>query len=119
MNKQKVGRKFHRKRDQRGALLKSLARNLIVYKKIQTTEAKAKELRPFVEKLVTRAQKKTLSDIRYLKTYFDDTALFKLIHEVAPKYAEPGKERAGGYTRIIKTVSKGRQAAKSAIIEFV
>lgn len=119
MNKQKVGRKFHRKRDQRGALLKGLAHNLVMYERIQTTEAKAKELRPFIEKLVTRAQKNTLSDIRYLKTYFDDMALFKLIHEVAPKYGEQGRERHGGYTRIIKTVPKGRQAAKSAIIEFV
>lgn len=119
MNKQKVGRKFNRKRDQRRALLKGLARNLIMRQRIQTTEAKAKELRPFVEKLVTRAKKKTLSDIRYLKTYFDDVALFKLIHEVAAKYGESGKERPGGYTRIIKTAPKGREAAKSAIIEFV
>jgi len=115
MKKGKTGRKLHRERDQRRALLKSLARNLILHQKIKTTEAKAKELRPFIEPLITKARKKDLSATRYLKTYFEDATVFKLLEEIAPKY----QERPGGYTRIIKLPPRRGDGARMAIIEFV
>jgi len=115
MRKRKAGKKFHRTRDQRRALMKSLARNLITHQKILTTEAKAKELRPFVEKLVTKARQENVASVRYLLTYFDDTTVYKLTKEIAPKYMD----RPGGYTRITKVMPQGRSIAKSAYIEFV
>lgn len=115
MNKRKVGRKFNRERGGRRAFLKSLARNLIWHGRIQTTEARAKELRPYIERLITQARKQGVVAIRYLKTYFDDETVFKLIYEVAAKY----HDRPGGYTRIIKKAPDTRDAAAKAIIEFV
>lgn len=115
MKKQKKGRKFHRTADQRGALMHSLARSLILKEKIKTTEAKAKELAPFVEKHITKAKKGTLHARRELqKTYSFDTAK-KLIEEIAPLY----KSRAGGYTRIIKLGPRKSDGSKMAIIELV
>lgn len=115
MHKQKIGRKFNRKRDARRALLKSLARNLIWEGRIQTTEARAKELRPYIERLVTKARNGGVAAIRYLKTYFDDKTVFKLINEISVTY----HNRQGGYTRIIKKMPDTRNAAARAIIEFV
>lgn len=115
MRKRNAGKKFHRTRDQRRALMQSLARNLITHQKILTTEAKAKELRPFIEKLVTKARQENVATIRYLMTHFDDKTVWKLTKEIAPKYTD----RAGGYTRITKVLPPGRNGAKSAYIEFV
>lgn len=115
MNKRKVGRKFNRETDQRRALLNSLVRNLITHERIETSEARAKELRPLVEKLVTRAREEKLSTIRYLTSKMDEKTAWKLWKEIAPKYTG----RAGGYTRIIKIINKRNDAGKRAIIEFV
>lgn len=115
MNKSKVGRKLHRTRDQRKALLKSLAYNLVWQERIQTSEAKAKELRPFIERLVSKAREKNVAAMRYLKTYFDDKTAHQLIHKVAPKY----KKRPGGYTRITKLAPYQGSKGVRAIIEFV
>lgn len=115
MNKAKVGRKLHRTRDQRKALLKSLAYNLVRRSRIQTSEAKAKELRPFVEHLITVARKESVISRRYLKTYFDDKTVHQLLYKVAPKY----KERPGGYTRITKLAPYRGSKGTRAIIEFV
>lgn len=115
MNKQKIGRKFHRQRDQRKALMRSLARNLILNEAIQTTHAKAKELRPFIEKLITKARVQNVATLRYLRLRMDDTAMNKLVKKIAPKYAD----RPGGYTRITKLTASGRNAASNARIEFV
>ena len=115
MNKQKKGRKFNRKTDQRRALLKTLATSLILKGKIKTTEAKAKELSRFIEKKITKAKKGGVPVLRYLRTFFSERTTKKLMEEVAPKY----KERQGGYTRIIKMGQRKSDRAKMAIIELV
>jgi len=109
-------RKFGRERGQRTALLKSLALALVVHKKITTTEAKAKELRPFVEKLLTRAKIKTLASRRLLVSRLgDEHGVSELIGTLAPKY----EKRAGGYTRIVKLPRRLSDGSAMAMIEFV
>ncbi len=112
-----ANRKFNRTKNQRGALLKGLAASLIEHGRIMTTEAKAKELRPAVEKMVTRAKNPTLSNRRLLLSslYNNTSVVEKLVSDIAPKYAE----RAGGYTRITKLVQRKGDASKMAVIEFV
>jgi len=112
---QKTGRKLGRKRDQRKALIKSLLNNLVLHEKIKTTEAKAKEIRPKIEKLITRAKKNDLSSRRYLAKYLKDRNAKKLISKIAPKY----NNRPGGYTRIIKLGFRKGDASQMANIEFV
>ncbi len=107
-------RKFSRKRDPRKALLRGLAESLILHEKIKTTEAKAKELRPYIEKLITKAKKQTLASHRDLLKLFPNKIVLKLV-EISRKYLE----RKGGYTRIIKLAPRGTDMAKMAIIEFV
>ncbi len=111
----KKGRKFGRKRDERKALLKSLAVSLILKERITTTQAKAKELRPFIEKLITKSRENKLASTRYLARYLSEKARKKIRIEIGPRY----QERKGGYTRIIKTVPRKRDGAEMAIIEFV
>lgn len=111
----KKGRKFGRKRDQRKALLKSLASALIEKEKIKTTEIKGKELKPFIEKLVTRAKKQNLAARREVAKYFSKKITKKLMDKIGPQY----KERQGGYVRIIKLGPRKSDGAKMAIIEFV
>ncbi len=115
MRHQKKGRKFGREKDQRRALLKSLAYNFIKREKIRTTEAKAKELRPLVEKLVTRAKNDNLANRRLVISRIGREAGKKLFEKIATKY----QERKGGYTRIIKLPRRRSDASKMAIIEFV
>lgn len=110
-------RKFGRDSSQRQALLKGLVLALISHGKIQTTEAKAKELRPFVEKMVTKANVGTLSSRRLVisRLYNLTAEANKLINEIAPKY----KNVPGGYTRITKLPRRAGDASKMAIIEFI
>ena len=108
-------RKLGREKGQRAALLKTLAANLILKEKITTTEAKAKETRPFVEKLITKGKKGDLSAIKYLAKYLPEKARKKIVAEIGPRF----KERAGGYTRIIKLNPRKTDGAKMAIIELV
>ncbi len=108
-------RRFGRKRDQRRALLVSLSRALVMNEKIKTTEAKAKELRSFIEKLITRAKEDNIKNRRVLASRLSDEIAEKLIKEIAPRY----KERSGGYTRIIKANPRKEDGARMAIIEFV
>jgi len=115
MRKLKHGRKFHRQRDQRKALLKSLVRALLLKEKIRTTEAKAKEVSSLVEKLVTKAKKKGLSTRRLLIKFLSKELAKKLTDEIAPRY----KERKGGYTRIIKLGPRRSDGAKMAVIELI
>ena len=116
MRHHNTNRKFGRDRDQRKALLKSLAHALLENGKIITTEAKAKELRPFIEKMVTRALKENIASRRLLVARLGSVVLVKkLIDEIAPKY----KDRNGGYTRIVKINTRLGDASKQAIIEFV
>jgi len=112
----KKGRKFHRKKGQRRALLKALINNLIVKEKIETTEAKAKELKSRVEKLVTLAKKNRLENLRLLLARLPKSAAKKLFYEIAPRY----QNRSGGYVRIIESTKlRKKDGAKMAIIEFI
>ncbi len=105
-----------RKKAQREALLRSLAESVILREKVVTTIAKAKAVRPIVEKLVTRAKKNTLHDKReILKVAYTTNAMQKLTKEIAPRYAD----RAGGYTRITKMPPRRGDGADMALIEFV
>lgn len=115
MKDKRAGRKFGRESAQRKALLNGLARSLFLKEKIKTTEAKAKEVRPFAEKLITRAKKGDLSARRYLIRYFDNQTVKKLVEEIAKRY----ENRAGGYTRIIKLGLRKSDASKMAVIELV
>ncbi len=108
-------RKFGRKKGQRTALLKILAANLILKEKITITEAKAKGVRPFVEKLVTKSKKGDLAAVKYLAKSLPEKARKKIVAEIGPRY----KGRAGGYTRIVKLGPRKTDGAKMAIIEFV
>ena len=110
------GRTLGRKAGPKKALMKSLAKALILHEKIETTEAKAKELRPFIEKLITQSRIGTLHSYRLIMRKLDDKLVTdKLVKEIAPKH----KDRKGGYTRIIKTGPRSGDAAKMAIIELV
>ncbi len=109
-------RKFGREKGQRESLLRLLAGALIERGKMKTTEAKAKEVRPLVEKMVTRAKSTTLASRRLLIANLGSVKLVKkLTDEIAPKY----EKRAGGYTRIIKLPAREGDGSKMAIIEFV
>jgi len=115
MKNLKQGRKFSRKKDQRKALLRSLASALFQNEKIKTTEAKAKEVSGFAEKYITRAKKGDLASRRLLLKYFPKKIVKKMIDEIGPRY----KKRNGGYTRIIKLGARKSDSAKMAIIELV
>jgi len=109
-------RKFGREMNQRDALIRSLSRNLINEGRITTTLAKAKSLRPFVEKLVTKAKTGTLGSRRVVISRVKGEAETKVLFDtLAKKY----KDRNGGYTRIIKLPRRELDAAPMAIIEFV
>jgi large subunit ribosomal protein L17 len=113
----KKAQTFHRKSGQRRALIKSLARSLVLEERISTTEAKAKALRPFIERLVTYGKTGTLASRRLAKSRLgDDEAVKKLFSAIAPRYAD----RKGGYTRIVKRAERGsNDARKLAYIAFV
>jgi large subunit ribosomal protein L17 len=115
MRHHNANRKFGRTKNQRAALLKTLAVSLVTREKIQTTEPKAKELRPYAEKLVTKAKKGTLAAHRDLAGIVGGRAAKKLITEIGPRY----KDRTGGYTRITKIGVRVTDASPQAIIEFV
>ena len=109
-------RKFGREKNQRNALMSSLARNLIRDSRIKTTTAKAKELRPMVEKLVTKAKAGTIAARRLINSRIKSPAeTKKLVEVVAPKYAD----RKGGYTRIIRLPNRDLDGSPMSLIEFV
>ena len=109
-------RKLSRKSGHRTALFRNMAAALIKHEQISTTLPKAKELRPYVEKLVTLAKKGGLSNRRLAHArLLDDAQLVKLFDVLAERYAN----RNGGYTRIIKAGIRASDAAPMAIIEFV
>ena len=113
-------RKLGRTSEHRAALLRNLACDLIENGKIKTTVAKAKELRRYVEKLVTKSKNADLNTHRnvYSKLGSNErakAATKKLIEEIAPKF----ENRNGGYTRILKTGLRKGDAAEMCIIEFV
>jgi large subunit ribosomal protein L17 len=110
------GRKLGRTSSHRAALFRNMAAALIKHEQITTTLPKAKELRPYVEKLITLAKKGGLSNRRLAHArLLDDTQLKKLFDVLAPRYA--GRE--GGYCRIVKAGLRASDAAPIAIIELV
>lgn len=105
-----------RKAGPRRSLLRNLAAQVIVYEKVQTTVAKAKAVRPIVERLITKSKKGDLAARRALKAYLPLVgAVDKLMEKLGPQY----KSRAGGYTRIIKLGRRRGDQAEMAQIELV
>lgn len=117
MRHHNANRIFGRDKNQRAALLKGLAASLILHGRILTTEAKARELRPSVEKMVTKAKTPSLARRRNLLAglYNNELVVTKLIDDIAPRYTE----RPGGYTRITKLTPRKSDSSKMAVIEFV
>ncbi|AKM06614.1 50S ribosomal protein L17 [Pelagerythrobacter marensis] len=110
------GRKLQRKTGHRKALFRNMATALIKHEQILTTAPKAKELRPYVEKLITLAKRGGLSNRRLAMSRLgDETQLKKLFDILAERYAD----REGGYTRVIKAGYRDSDAAQMAVIELV
>ena len=110
------GRKLQRTSSHRAALFRNMAAALIKHEQITTTTAKAKELRPYVEKLITLAKHGGLSNRRIAQSrLMDETQLAKLFDVLAARYAK----RDGGYTRVIKAGIRASDAAPIAVIELV
>ena len=108
-------RKFGRETVQRKALYKALATALIENGKIKTTQAKAKSLSSFFDKMITTAKKQTLASRRLLLSQVGEKAVKKLFTEIAPTYAD----KKGGYTRVIRLGQRKSDGAEIAIIELV
>ena len=115
MRHHNANRKCGREKNQRVALMKSLAYSLTLKGKIKTTEPKAKELRPYMEKLVTLGKKQTIASRRMLESRVGVQAAKKIAGELSKTY----KERAGGYTRITKMAPRVTDGSPMAVIEFV
>lgn len=117
-------RKFGRNADHRKAMLRNLATSVIMYGKVETTYAKAMDMRTVVDELITLGKKGDLAARRQAASFIRDvyadkneqqTVLNKLFNEVAPKY----KDRNGGYTRVVKTGVRRGDAAPMATIELL
>jgi len=116
MRHRSAHRKLGRKTEHRISLLRNLAASLISHGRIRTTEAKAKELRPFVEKLVTLGKRDSLHARRHALSILPRREVVtKLFSDVSPRFSE----RPGGYTRILKLVHRQGDGAAMAFIEFV
>ena len=116
MRHKKRGRKLGRKRSNRKALLMNLACQLIIHKKIKTTDPKAKELRSFIEPLITLAKKNSLHSRRLVIKKIPQKGVVRLLfEEIAPQFLD----RPGGYTRITKLGLRDNDRAPVSIIEFV
>lgn len=113
----KKNRKFGRVAKVRRGFIRSLAVALITHERITTTEARAKELRPYIEKMVTKAKQNTLAHRRMIGARLgnQETLANKLVDEIAPRY----ESRDGGYLRITKLPQRKGDASKMAVIEFV
>ena len=116
MRHRKKGKKLGVNPSHRRALLANLAENLIIHKRIKTTDARAKELRRYIEPLITKAKKGDLNSIRMIaKKIRHKNILNILLNEIAPVY----DNRNGGYTRIIKLGFRDNDRASVSLIEFV
>ncbi|MFA1821682.1 50S ribosomal protein L17 [Virgibacillus oceani] len=117
-----MARKLGRTTDQRMALLRNLASDLIIHERIETTEAKAKELKSVVDKMITLGKRGDLHARRQAAAFLydkeateDANVIQKLFDDVAARY----EERQGGYTRVLKLGARQGDGAKMAIIELV
>ncbi len=117
MRHRKEGKKFGRLTGRRKSFLRNLVTALVRSGKIETTEVRAKAIRPMAERMVTIAKKQDLAGRRLLLARLQNkTAVSKLVDEIGPRYAE----RKGGYLRIIKSgKAKKRDGSRLAVIEFV
>ena len=117
MNHRIKKRTFGLEKAQREALMASLAEALIINKRIQTTEAKAKSLRPFIEKIITIARNDTVQNRRIINSRLKnrDKSVAVLFKDIAPKFIN----QTGGYTRILKLPPRESDASPRALIEFV
>jgi len=116
MNHRKKGRKFNRTAEHRSSMLRNLATSLFLHGRVETTVAKAKELRTFAEPLISKAKRGDLHARRLVRRQItQDQALDKLFAEIGPRYAE----RPGGYTRVLHVGHRNGDAADLAIIELV
>lgn len=110
------GKKLGLKRGPRRAFMRILVNNLVSHEKIMTTEARAKELRRLVERMITYGKKQNLAGMRLLLKNLPKAAAYKVYNDIAPRYAN----RSGGYTRIIKQSKlRTHDASKMATIQFV
>jgi len=107
--------KFGRERNQRTALYKALATALIDNEKIKTTQAKAKALSIFMDRLVSRATNGDLASRKFILQHIGEKSARKLVSEIGPRF----KERKGGYTRVTRLGQRGSDGAQMAIVEFV
>ncbi|AFL98917.1 MULTISPECIES: 50S ribosomal protein L17 [Desulfitobacterium] len=109
-------RKLGRNMGHRGAMLRNLATSLLKHERIQTTEARAKEVNAIAEKMITLGKQGDLAARRHALSYLlEEDVVTKLFTEIAPKYAE----RQGGYTRIVKVGPRRGDAAEMVLIELV
>ena len=109
------GRKLSRNSSHRHALMRNMVTSLIEHGRIRTTDAKAKEVRRWADRMVTLGKQGTIAARRRARAFVQtDAAVFKLFAEVAPRFAN----RAGGYTRIIKIGQRAGDAAPISILEF-
>lgn len=116
MRHRKKGRRFNRTAEHRTALMRNLATSLFLHGRVQTTTAKAKELRSFAEPLITKAKRGDLHARRLVARHIrDDAALSKLFDEIGKRFVE----RPGGYTRVLHLGHRPGDAADIAIIELV
>jgi len=116
MRHRNKGKILDRKKAPREALLRNLATSLVIYEKIKTTKAKAKVLRPIVEKIVTSGRKNDLATRRQLiKFLYHKKAVDKVLEVLGPKY----KEKKGGYLRLINLGNRKGDGAEMVQIEFV
>lgn len=116
MRHNKSGRKLGRNSTHKRAMMRNMATSLFRYGSIQTTLPKAKEIRPYAEKLITRAIEASLADIRIILSKLTDRSVaHHLINEIAPNF----KDRKGGYLRIIKLGQRKGDGAEMAIIELI
>ncbi len=117
MRHRKKGKKFHRTTGRRRSFLRNLVNNLIRDERLETTETRAKAIKPLIERSIAIAKKENLAVRRLLwQRLHNKKAVVKLFEDLAPRY----KERSGGYVRIMKSVkTRKRDGAKTAVIEFV
>ena len=116
MRHRKKGRQLSRTRSNRKATLRNLATSLFRHERIETTTAKAKELRPYAERLITLARRGDVHARRLAAMKIQDREILgKLFDEIAPRYME----RPGGYTRVLKLGNRKGDAAEMSLIELV
>lgn len=107
--------KLGRSPQQRKAILRAMASALILKERIFTTEGKAKKLKPFIERTISRSRENTLANRRFLLETFSPRIVQKLFKEIGPRYVN----QPGGYTRIVKAGSRKADSAKMVLIELI